>query len=208
VCRIERQRLTSHDVITISDETEADGQGDDSDLPQGYRSLGTNSLASGPSRVHSSPDTNSVTDVVSTVCEGGGAGGDDLHEGVKVFNLVRVLRSVRVYTFHTATLGSSEDTDLRAVDIVRHAVEGSDDDLGGNTDKGSLHVVKLVDGACSELVVVQSSHSPAQWGLLLSQLGVVLLTGVGQQDTVGFARVLVFLNGRGPLLRGSIDVDG
>ena len=38
--------LTLHDVVTVSDETEADSQGDDSDLPQGHISLGADSLTS------------------------------------------------------------------------------------------------------------------------------------------------------------------
>jgi hypothetical protein len=94
------------------------------------------------------------------------------------------------------------------VNVVRHAVQSADDYLGREADEGSLHVVKLVDGSSSELVVVQSAHGPAQRSLFLSQLGVVLLAGVGKQDAVGFARVLVFLNWRGPLFGGSLDVHG
>lgn len=116
------RKLTSHDVVTVSDETETDGQSDDSDLPQGHICLGADSLASGPSRVHSSPDTNSITNVVSTVGERRGAGSDDLNEGVKVFDLVRVLRSVLVHAFHATALRSSKHTDLSAVDIVGHAI--------------------------------------------------------------------------------------
>lgn len=194
------EELTSHDVVTVSDETETDSQGNDSDLPQGHISLSAHSLASRPSRVHGSPDTDSVSDIVSTVRERCGTGGDDLNERVEVLNLVGVLRSMCVDTFHAATFRGSEDTDLSTVDVVRHTVQSSDNDLGRKTDKSCLHVVKLVDGTCTELVVVQSAHGPAQRCLLLSQLSVVLLASVGKENAVGFARVLVFLDGRRSLL--------
>ena len=202
------KRLTSHDVVTVSDKSETDGQGDDGDLPQRNIGLGADSLASGPSGVHSSPDTDGVTDIVSTVGEGCGTGSDDLNEGVEVLDLVRVLRCMCVHTFHAATFRSSKHTDLRAVNIVRHAVQSSDNDLCREADESSLHVVKLVDGSSSELVVVKSAHGPAQRCLLLSQLSVVLLAGVGKQYAVGFARVFVFMSGRGPLLRRSLGIQG
>jgi hypothetical protein len=201
-------RLTSHDVVTVSDETEADSQGDDSDLPQRNICLGADSLASGPSRVHGSPDTNGVANIVSTVGEGCSAGSDDLNEGVEILDLVGVLGCICVNTLHAAAFRSSEHTDLRTVDIVRHAVQSTDDDLGREADEGSLHVVKLVDGSSSELIVVQSAHGPAQGRLLLSQFGVVFLAGVGKQEAVGFASVLLIVNRRGSLLRGSLDIHG
>lgn len=199
---------TLHDVVTVSDETETDSQGDDSDLPQGHISLSADSLTSRPSRVHGSPDTDSVTDVVGTVSEGSGTGGDDLHEGVEVFNFVGVFFRVRVNAVHSATFRSSEDTDLSAVDIVRHAVKSTDNDLSRKTNADGLEVVTFVDGACTKLIVVQSAHSPAQRGLLLSELGVVLFASLSKQQTVSLARVLVFLNRRGPFLRGAIDING
>ena len=158
----EQLRLTSHDVVTVGDETETDGQGDDSDLPKRDICLGADSLTGRPSRVHGSPDTNGVTDIIGTVCEGCGTGSDDLNEGVEVFDLVGVLGCIRVHTFHTTTFGSSKHTDLRTVDVIRHAVQSADDNLGREADEGSLHVVKFVDRSCSELVVVQSAHGPAQ----------------------------------------------
>lgn len=201
-------QLTLHDVVAVSDETETDSQGNDGDLPQGHISLSADSLTSRPSRVHGSPDTDSVADIVGTVSEGSGTGGDDLHEGVEIFYFVGVLFRVRVDAIHAATLRSSEDTDLSAVDVVRHAVEGSDNDLSGEANDDSLQVVTLVDGTGTKLVVVQSAHSPAQWGLLLSELGVVFFASLSKQQLVSLARVLVFLDRRGPLLGRAVDVDG
>lgn len=199
------EKLTSHDVVTVSDETEADRQSDDGDLPQRDRGLGADSLASRPSRVHGSPDTDGVSDVVGTVCEGSSAGRDDLHEGIEVFDFVAVLGRVRVHAVHAAAFRSSENADLSAVDIVRHAIEGADDDLSWDADEGGLEVVELVDGAGAELVVVQSAHGPAERSLLLPEFLVVLLAGLSQQETVGLARV--FVEGSGPLLGRSVDVD-
>jgi hypothetical protein len=121
VCGVEKQgaRLTLHDVVTVSDETEADGQGDDSDLPQRNVCFGADSLTSGPSRVHGSPDTDGVTDIVGTVREGGSAGGDNLDEGVQVLGLVGILGSVSVNALHTTTFGSAENTDLSKGKLVR-----------------------------------------------------------------------------------------
>jgi hypothetical protein len=97
---------------------------------------------------------------------------------------------------------------LSAVDVVRHAVESSDNDLSGEANNDSLQVVTLVDGTCTKLVVVQSAHSPAQRGLLLPELGVVLFASLSKQQTVSLARVLVFLDGRGPLLGRAVDIHG
>ena len=72
--------LTLHNVVTVSDETETDSQGNDGNLPQGHISLSADSLTGRPSRVHGSPDTDSVADIVGTVSEGSGTGGDDLNE--------------------------------------------------------------------------------------------------------------------------------
>jgi hypothetical protein len=209
VNKIEMNRkLTSHNVVAVSDETEADGQGDDSDLPQRHVSLSTDGLTSRPSGVHGSPDTDSVADIVGTVSEGCGTGCDNLDERVKILNFVGVLGSMLVDACHAATLRSSENTDLSAVDVVRHTVQSTDDDLSRKANDSSFEVVTLVDGASAKLVLVQSTHSPAQRTLLLSQLGVVLFTGLCEQKTVSLARVLVFLNGCRPLLRGRVDING
>lgn len=197
--------LTSHDVITVSDETEADRQSDDGDLPEGDRSFGTDRLACRPSGVHGGPDAHGVSDVVGAVREGCRAGGDDLHERVQVLDFVGVFGSVRVHAVHAAAFRGSEDADLGAVDVVGHAVEGADDDLGWDAHEGGFEVVDFVDGAGSELVVVKGAHGPAQGSFLLSKLFVVLLASLGKKKAVGLARVLVQrgLDGVG----GSVDVD-
>jgi hypothetical protein len=79
VCGVEKQgaRLTLHDVVSVSDETNADCQGDNGDLPKRNLLLGLGGVASAPGGVHTSPDTDGVTDIVGTVREGGSAGGDN-----------------------------------------------------------------------------------------------------------------------------------
>ena len=80
-----------HDVVAVGDEAEADGQRDDGDLPERHVGFRRDGLARRPCAVHAGPDADGVADVVGAVCEGGGAGGDDLHEGVEVFDFVAVL---------------------------------------------------------------------------------------------------------------------
>jgi hypothetical protein len=121
VCGVEKQgaRLTLHDVVSVSDETNADCQGDNGDLPKRNLLLGLGGVASAPGGVHTSPDTDGVTDIVGTVREGGSAGGDNLDEGVQVLGLVGILGSVSVNALHTTTFGSAENTDLSKGKLVR-----------------------------------------------------------------------------------------
>lgn len=92
--------LTSHDVVSVSDETNADGQSDNSDLPQRNIGFGADSLTGVPSRVHGGPNTNSVSNIVGAVSEGSSAGSDDLNKGVEVLDLIGVLWCVGVDTVH------------------------------------------------------------------------------------------------------------
>lgn len=79
-----------HDVVAVGDEAETDGQGNDGDLPERDVSLGRDGLAGLPCAVHAGPDADGVADVIGAVGEGRGAGGDDLDEGVEIFDFVAV----------------------------------------------------------------------------------------------------------------------
>jgi hypothetical protein len=69
-----------HDVVSVCDETEGEGGGEDSKLPDGDGGLGCRGVTSVPGRVDDSPGTDSVTDIVGTVSERGSAGSKNLDE--------------------------------------------------------------------------------------------------------------------------------
>lgn len=176
--------LTLHDVVTVSDETEANGEGDDSNLPGVDIGVLLDRLASGPGTVHSSPDTDSVTNIVGTVSERGSAGSDDLDERVQVLDLVGVLGSVAVDTVHAATLRSVVDTDLSGVDVVVETVHEGDNDVGRKTLEVGNHVVLLVDGTSTDGVLVEGAHSPADGTSLLAEGSVVTVESLSHQNLV------------------------
>lgn len=171
-------RLTLHDVVTIGDETDADHSGDNTNLPQRNLGLLLGRSASGPSSVHTSPDTDSVTDIVGTVSERSSASSDDLNERVQVLNLVGVLGSMLVDAGHTATFGSGLNTHLGSMNVVVSTVEESDDDLGGNTLENGDQVVSLVDRTGTNGVGVESSHGPAKRSLTLAEVRVMDLLSI------------------------------
>lgn len=108
-------RLTLHDVVTVGDETDTNGQSNHSDLPERHRLARLGGGTSAPGSVHTGPDTDSVADIVGTVGERGGTGSDNLDEGVQVFGLVGVLLGVVVDAGHTLAFGSALNTDLSVV---------------------------------------------------------------------------------------------
>ncbi len=140
--RVER---TFHDVVTIRDEANADGEGNHRNLPQGNRRLSRRGGRSRPGRIHDRPDTDRVADVVGTVGKGRRAGRDDLDEGIQIFRLVGVLGRVRVDAVHAMTFGSAQHTDLGLVDVVVHAVEEGHDRIRRQALAESLHVVSFID---------------------------------------------------------------
>lgn len=195
--------LTLHDVVTVSDETEANSQSDNSNLPGSDIGLGGSGLASRPGTVHTSPDANSVANIVGTVSERGSAGSDDLDEGVEMLDLVGVLLGVAVHALHAATLGRSGNADLGSVDVVVGTIESGDDNHGGNALEEGNQVVSLVDGAGAHGVLVEEAHGPAEKTLLLAQLGVVTLLGLLDEllvlDLGGGRRETLFV------VRGRVD---
>ncbi|KAI6771380.1 hypothetical protein HG531_009005 [Fusarium graminearum] len=138
-----------------------DHSGDNTNLPQRNLGLLLGRSASGPSSVHTSPDTDSVTDIVGTV-----------------LNLVGVLGSMLVDAGHTATFGSGLNTHLGSMNVVVSTVEESDDDLGGNALENGDQVVSLVDRTGTNGVGVESSHGPAKRSLTLAEVGVVDLLSI------------------------------
>lgn len=114
----------------------------------------------------------------------GSASSDDLDEGVQVLNLVGVLGSMGVDTVHSATLRSTLNTNLSAVDIVVQTVGESDDNHGGEADTESLEVVDFVDGTSSHWVAVKGSHGPAERTSLLAEFAVVTSLSLGKEELV------------------------
>lgn len=209
-------RHTLHDVVTISDEADADGEGNDSDLPERHFLLLLRWPGLGPCDVHASPDTDSITDIVGTVGERGGAGSDDLDERVQVLDLVGVLGGVGVDAFHTATLGSAHDSDLSLVNIVVKTVQKGDDRVGREAPDDGLDIVLLIDGTGTKRVLVESTHGPAERTTGLAERGVVTLSSISEHllitdvrdlilDLGGFCRENGIL---GRLLLAGLTVDG
>jgi hypothetical protein len=179
-----------HDVVTVCDETKRQGSGENSQLPDGDRSLGLRSLAGRPCTVDDSPGTDSVTDIVGTVSERSSAGSENLDEGVGVLDLVGVLLGVAVDTLHTLALGSAVNTSLSGVDVVVYTVEAADNDHGRNALEGDHHVLLLVDLTGPDLVLVEVAHGPSKGSLLGAELSVEALLALGDELLVGELAVL------------------
>lgn len=173
-----KEKLTLHDVVAIGDQTNTDSQGQNGKLPNLYLSLGRGRAASLPCGVDDGPGTDRVSNVVGAVCKGGGAGGQDLDEGVGVLDLVAVLGGVGVDPGHALTLGRARDAGLRRVDVVVETVQGADHHHGGQALDQADDVVALVDLARAHGVVAKGPHGPAQRAPALAQLGVELALAV------------------------------
>lgn len=168
---------TLHDIVAVGDKAERDGQGEDGELPDGHGGLGRGGVAGAPGGVDDGPGADGVADVVSAMGERGSASGQDLHEGVGVLDLVRVLLGVRVDALHAGALGSARGASLGGVDVVVQSVEGSADDVGGDTLEDDLHVVEFVDLAGAEGVVAEGAQGPGERALALHELLVQALLG-------------------------------
>jgi hypothetical protein len=185
------ERRTLHDVVSVGDESETDGQRHDGNLPKWDLLLRSDSLAGVPGTVHTSPDTDGVTDIVGTVSERSSASSDDLDEGVEILDLVGVLGSMSINAVHTTALRSTENANLSLVDIVVHTVETGDDNIGGEAVAEGSKIVALIDGTGAHGVPVDEAHSPAKGALLLSQLGVMLLASLLEEVFVLGIGILV-----------------
>ena len=107
-----------HDVVTISDQSRRDGEGEHCKLPEGHGRLGPGGVARAPGCVDNGPGADRVADVVSAVRKGSSASSQDLHERVCVFDLVGVLLCVQVHSLHPAALWRACDAGLCSVDVV------------------------------------------------------------------------------------------
>jgi hypothetical protein len=174
-----------HDVVTVCDEAERQGSGENSQLPDGDGSLGLGGVSGGPGRVDDSPGTDSVTDIVGTVSERGSAGSENLDEGVGVLDLVGVLLSVAVDASHAGTLGSSVNTSLGSVNVVVDTVEAANHEHGRDTLEGDEHVLLFVDLTRADLVLVEVAHGPGEKTLLRAELGVEAFLALVDEFLVG-----------------------
>lgn len=177
--------LTLHDVVAVGDETDGDGGGEDTQLPERHGSLGSSSVTGVPGAVDDSPGADGVTDIVGAVGEGGGAGGDDLDEGVGVLDLVGVLLGGGIDALHALAIRCTLDTGLSSVDVVVETVEEGDDDHGGEALGEGLDVVPLVDLAGAHGVRVKSAHGPAHGAALGAEVGVMAFLSLGDELFLG-----------------------
>lgn len=168
---------------SVSPETDDKGSTSINQGPDGNGGLG-GELAGRPDEVDGSEGTDSVTDIVGTVGERGGGGGENLEEGVGVLGLVVVVAGAGVHLLDVTgedggLLLLGDDIDLDTVE------EGSLDllpdvlgliplaDLGGG-----VHVAEA--GGLGGLVRVARGG-----GAFDALLGLELLVGVGL-DVVGW----------------------
>jgi len=143
-----------HDVVSVGDETDRDGSGKDSELPDGNGGFSLSGGTGRPSTVDNSPRTDRVSDIVGTVSEGCGTGSEDLDERISVLDLVRVLFGVGVNSFHSVTFGSTRDTRLSGVDIVVETVKSTTSDHGGDSLGEDGQVVLFVNSTGAHRVGV------------------------------------------------------
>lgn len=153
-------------------------------MPEWDFLLGGDGLTGSPGSVHTSPDTDSVSNIVGSVSERSSASSDDLDERVEIFDFVLVFLGVEVDLVHTATFWSTEDTDLSAMDIIVESVEEGNDNIGWETDAESAEVVKFIDGTGTHWVVVDKTHSPSEGTLVSAELSVVLQFGALEEELV------------------------
>lgn len=176
-------RLTSHDVVSVGDETDDEEEGENGDLPQWDRGLGCSGPTGGPYTVQDSPWTDRVSDVVGTVGKRSSASGEDLDERVGVLGLVGVHGRMGVDALHALAVWSTGDTDLSGVDVVMHTVEKTTCDDGRETDDESLEVVEFIDATGTHWVVAKETKRPTHWAAagdeLSLELGVALLAQLG-----------------------------
>jgi hypothetical protein len=179
-----------HDVVTVGDETKRQRSGENSELPNGNRGLGLRCFTSVPGTVDDSPRTDSVSNIVGAVSEGGSAGSEDLDERVGVLDLVGVLLSVAVDALHTATFGSTVDTSLGSVNVIVDTVESTDNNHSRDALESDEHVLLLVDLTSLDLVLVEVAHGPGERSTLVPELGVEALLTLGDELLVAELRVL------------------
>jgi hypothetical protein len=137
-----------------------------------------------PCSIHTSPDTDSVTDVVSTVSEGSSAGSDDLDEGVEEFDLVLILRSMRVHAIHATTFRGTENADLSLMDVIVDTIGEGNDNHGRETNAEGLEVVSFVHGASTIRVAVENAHSPAERTTSLAEFSMMSGAGLLEEDAI------------------------
>ena len=76
--------------IAVSDESDANRECDDGDLPKGNLFFRSDSLSSAPRAIHTCPDADCISDVIGAMSEGCCAGRNDLDKRVEVFDLILI----------------------------------------------------------------------------------------------------------------------
>ena len=170
-------------------------------MPRLDRKLGSGGVPRLPGRVDDGPRGDRVSNIVGAVSERGGTSGENLDEGVRVLDLVRVFLGIAVHPVHAVTLGGSGDTRLSRVNVVVETVQETGDDHGREALGQGLDVVNFVDRAGAHRVLVQRAHRPTEEAFVLAHLGVEL--GLRLLDELA---VREFELGKGRLLRKAGDL--
>lgn len=124
----------------------------------------------------------------------------NLHERIRVLDLVGVLLRMGVDTMHPFSLGRTVDTGLRSVDIVVHTVQQADGDHGGDALKEDLHVLQLVDLTGAHRVVAEGTHRPSKGSSLLEESRVQ--AGIGYLHEFLVGELLGLFGDEALLIRG------
>lgn len=102
-----------------------------------------------------------------------------------MLDLVRILLSVCIDTFHASTFGGSVNTRLGSMDIVVESIEETSSDHGGKTDEEGLDVLPFVHFTRTHRVVVQCTHGPSNRPALLPKFRVEPSLALGDHFLVG-----------------------
>lgn len=143
----------SHDLVTVSGETDNDHGTTESENPGFGRSV----LGEGtdlPNVVDDSERTNGVGGIVGAVGERVGASGEDLKEREKVLGFVTVLGSLLVHGVDTGSFLGTTGTGLEVVDIDSRTVEETSEDLVSEEDPDVLGFVPATNDRVSVFLLL------------------------------------------------------
>lgn len=190
-----------HDIVAIRDKAQRKSCREHSKLPERNGCFGPRSFTSVPSTVDDGPGSNSITNIISTVCKGCGASSDNLNERVCVLNFVRVFLGMAVDTLHAFSFGGTMNSSLGSVNVVVDTIKSTDHDHSGNSFDGNDHVLSLVYFATFNLVVVKVAHSPSKKATFSPDFGVEAVLALLDKLFVG--KLVMFLDNSALLKPGS-----
>lgn len=93
-----------------------------------------------------------------------------------MLDFVAVFRSVSIHPLHADTLGSSRNTGLCSVNVEMGSIKSGDNNHCRNALQCDHHVLRLVDGARLNFILVEEAHCPSKRTSSLAQLDVQSLS--------------------------------